>query len=106
MSRTLKGTIVNNTTKGMFSKLLYTHEEVLNLHPGPCKNRLRHIPGLNESVAGVDNVVHLQVDGRVHDRHNEALLQRETGRVHELQEDCEAFWVNLRVQTDSIHVAF
>lgn len=89
----------------MFSSC-YIHEEVLNLHPGSCKNHLRHIPGRNESAARVHNMVHLQVDGRVHDRHNEALLQRETGCVHELQEDRKAFWVNLRVQTDGIQVAF
>lgn len=35
------------------------------------------LPGLDVSVAGVDDVVHLQVDGGVHDGHDEALLQRQ-----------------------------
>lgn len=50
-------------------------------------------------------MVHLQVDGRVHDRHDETLLQRETGGVHELQQDGEALWIHLWVQADGVKVA-
>lgn len=56
-------------------------------------------------MAGVDNVVHLQVDGRVHDRHDQTLLQRETRSVHELQQDGKALRVHLRVQTDGVEAA-
>lgn len=62
-------------------------------------------PGFDESVAGVHNVVHLQVDGGVHDCHNQTFLERQTGGVHELQQDGEALRVHLWVQTDGIKVA-
>lgn len=50
-------------------------------------------------------MVHLQVDGCVHDCHNQALLQCETGGVHKLQENGKAFWVHFWIQADSIKVA-
>lgn len=56
-------------------------------------------------MAGVHNVVHLQVDGGVHDRHDQTLFERQTRGVHELQQDGEALGVHLRVQTDGIKVA-
>lgn len=62
-------------------------------------------PGFDESVAGVHNMVHLQVDGGVHDCHNQTLLQSQTGGVHKLQQDGEALGVHLWVQTDGIKVA-
>lgn len=51
-------------------------------------------------------MVHLQIDGRVHDRHDQTLLQRETRSVHELQQDGKALRVYLRVQTDGVEAAF
>lgn len=63
-------------------------------------------PGFDESVAGVHNMVHLQVDGGVHDCHNQTLFKRQTGGVHELQQDGEALRVHLWIQTDGIKVAF
>lgn len=57
-------------------------------------------------MAGVDHVVHLQIDGRVHDGHDQTLLQRETRSVHELQQDGKALRVYLRVQTDGVEAAF
>lgn len=65
----------------------------------------RNKPGFDESVAGVHHVIHLQVDGGVHDCHNQALFKRQTGRVHKLQQDGEALRVHLWVQTDGIEVA-
>lgn len=62
-------------------------------------------PGFDESVAGVHDMVHLQVDGGVHDCHNQTLFQRQTGGVHELQQDGEALRVHLWVQTDGVKVA-
>lgn len=62
-------------------------------------------PGFDESVAGVHNMVHLQVDGGVHDGHDQTLFQRQAGGVHELQQDGEALRVHLWVQTDGIKVA-
>lgn len=56
-------------------------------------------------MAGVHNVVHLQVDGGVHDRHDQTLFERQTRGVHELQQDGEALGVHLRVQTDGVKVA-
>lgn len=50
-------------------------------------------------------MVHLQVDGGVHDRHNQTLFKRQTGGVHELQQDGEALRVHLWVQTDGVKVA-
>lgn len=50
-------------------------------------------------------MIHLQVDGGVHDCHNQALFKRQTGRVHKLQQDGEALRVHLWVQTDGIEVA-
>lgn len=63
-------------------------------------------PGFDESMAGVDNMVHLQVDGRVHDCHDQALLQRQTRRVHELQQDGKTLGVYFWVQTDGVKAAF
>lgn len=62
-------------------------------------------PGFDESVAGVHDMVHLQVDGGVHDCHNQTLFKRQTGGVHELQQDGEALRVHLWVQTDGVKVA-
>ena len=57
-------------------------------------------------MAGVDNMVHLQVDGGVHDGDDQALLQCETRGVHELQQNGKALGVHLRVQADGVQVAF
>lgn len=50
-------------------------------------------------------MVHLQVDGGVHDCHDQTLFERQTGGVHKLQQDGEALGVHLWVQTDGIKVA-
>lgn len=50
-------------------------------------------------------MVHLQVDGGVHDCHYQTLFKRQTGGVHKLQQDGEALGVHLWVQTDGIKVA-
>lgn len=50
-------------------------------------------------------MVHLQVNGGVHDRHNQTLFKRQTGGVHKLQQDGEALRVHLWVQTDGVKVA-
>lgn len=62
-------------------------------------------PGFDESVAGVHNMVHLQVDGGAHDGHDQTLFESQAGGVHKLQQDGKALRVHLRVQTDGVEVA-
>lgn len=45
------------------------------------------LPGLDEPLAGVDHVLHLKVDGRVHDGQDQVVLKVEIRRVHEVQQD-------------------
>lgn len=48
---------------------------------------LSFLPGLNEPVAGVDHMLHLEVDGCVHDGQNQTVFKVKIGCVHEVQQD-------------------
>lgn len=50
-------------------------------------------------------MVHLQVDGRVHDRNDQTFLEGKSRGVHKLQKDGKALGVYLWIQTDCIKVA-
>lgn len=50
-------------------------------------------------------MVHLQVDGSVHNGHDQTLPESQPGGVHELQQDGKALRVHLGVQADGVEVA-
>ena len=59
---------------------------------------LTHVPGLDEPEAGVGHVLHLEVDGCAHGGLDQTVLQVQTGRVHEVQQDGETLGVHFGVQ--------
>lgn len=44
----------------------------------------RFLPGLNESVASVGHVFHLEVDGCIQGGHDHSVVKVQTGCVHEI----------------------
>jgi len=55
------------------------------------------LPGLDEPVAGVGHMFHLEVDGCVHRVQDQTVLNIQTGRVHEVQQDGETLGVHFGV---------
>lgn len=55
------------------------------------------VPGLDEPVAGVSHMFHLQVDGCVHGGQDQTVLNVQTGCVHEVQQNGETFGVHFGV---------
>lgn len=64
-----------------------------------------HSPRLDKPSAGVNHVLHLQVECCGHHGHDIVLPQVQAGGVHEVQEDAKPLRVNFRVQVDDIQVA-
>lgn len=74
--------------------------------PKPFKVHQMHSPRLDKPSAGVNHVLHLQVECCGHHSHDVVLPQVQAGGVHEVQEDAKPLRVYFRVQVDDIQVAF
>lgn len=55
------------------------------------------LPGLDESMAGVGHMFHLQVDGCVHGGQDQTVLKVQTGCVHKVQQDGKTLGVHFGV---------
>lgn len=84
--------------------------DTLSVLPPPTQThrpRLSKVrsPRLDKPSAGINHVLHLQVQRRGHHGHDIILSQVQAGRIHEVQEDAKPLRVNFRVQVDDIQVA-
>lgn len=63
------------------------------------------LPGLDEPVAGVRHVLHLEEDSGVQGSQNQTVVKVQAGCVHEVQQEGETLRVHLVVQVNGAEVA-
>lgn len=74
-------------------------------NPRLSKGHSQRSPRLDKPSAGINHMLHLQVQCCGHDGHDIALPQVQAGCIHEVQEDAKPLRVNFGVQVDDIQVA-
>lgn len=62
------------------------------------------LPGLDEPVACVDHMFHLEVDGCVHGGQDQTVVKVQIGCVHKVQQDGETLGVHFGIQADGTKV--